>query len=173
MYNLYYMWRKCVMWAALLEASFHNQLFAEMSVGAGGACGRDESLLGNVPSRIFQLPLDHRQYLRLALITGEKIEVIRDSGISVQRITRDQDRTIKHIDAFAKSFSVFSDYTIYGFLKFLLSLKSKPWKYALNISTVIVCISVKGNFYNNSPWLLIGHTRLERETSKFSQLRRY
>lgn len=92
-------------------------------VGAGGACGRDESLLGNVPSRIFQLPLDHRQYLRLALITGEKIEVIRDSGISVQRITRDQDRTIKHIDAFAKSFSVFSDNTIYGFLKFLPSLK--------------------------------------------------
>lgn len=98
-----------------------SQSAVRRDVGAGGACGRDESLLGNVPSRIFQLPLDHRQYLRLALITGEKIEVIRDSGISVQRITRDQDRTIKHIDAFAKSFSVFSDYTIYGFLKFLLS----------------------------------------------------
>lgn len=84
-----------------------SQSAVRRDVGAGGACGRDESLLGNVPSRIFQLPLDHRQYLRLALITGEKIEVIRDSGISVQRITRDQDRTIKHIDAFAKSFSVF------------------------------------------------------------------
>lgn len=97
-----------------------SQSAVRRDVGAGGACGRDESLLGNVASRIFQLPLDHRQYLRLALITGEKIEVIRDSGISVQRITRDQDRTIKHI---AKSFFVFSDYAIYGFLKCLPSLE--------------------------------------------------